>query len=107
MRRYLVLALTIALVMVFVAPAASAKGPNEAISQNLDQNGAFSVCLGNRISNGHVVFGGRNAILTPGNGGLNADAGSAVGTQIPDKPKCGIVGGETQKVEPPGVFTGP
>ena len=105
MRRYLVLALTIALVMVFVAPAASAQGPHDAIFENLEANGAFSVCdEPGMITNGHVFFGGRNAILTPGQGGDHANGNAAVSPKAsPSAAGCDL-GGSPSLVKAPGLI---
>ena len=78
-------------------------GPNAAIGQNLDSNGAFSLCNNTAISNGHVVFGGANAINTPGSGGAHSQS-AVLSTQDLSGTACGTMSGSAQRVEPPGIY---
>jgi hypothetical protein len=101
-------AVAISVLSMTSAMAGEGKGPNDAIEQNVDKNGAFSPVAGNgnpndngpNMSNGVVNFGLKNAINNAnGQGGANANENSAVSTQT-----GGFTVGQ-QRVEPRGLYS--
>lgn len=76
--------------------------PHEAISKNIDKNGAFSPCDSSQtdaITNGNVVVGGQNAINNLHGAASN---NSRPDTSAVDDPQSANVCGlnESQRVEP-------
>ena len=101
MRRVFTVVSAVVLAMALAIPVFAADSPNDAIKQNIERNGAF-VQVGGAVTNGQVCFraGPDKAILTPGNGGANAD-GTVVTEPGPATP-CGS-GEITQRVAAPGL----
>ena len=92
----LITAATLGLVSA-TAAFAEGKNPAQAISKNVDKNGAFSSIPGG-VTNGNLNFGNSGAMRSfNGNGSANAAPNSAVDTS------SGVVG---TRVEPTGHVSG-
>ena len=102
-RRATIVVTAVVLAMALATPA-FATGPNDAINQNLDSNGAFERTGAAGVTNGQVCFraGPAGAILTPGDGGANADATDVVVV------RSGACGSDeiTQRIVTPGISNG-